>query len=70
MTRPIYCPHCAAENDIDMDLTGIAHGESYHQLVEACNECGLPFVVTVRANFEWGVGTIEWQSQTKGTRAR
>lgn len=65
MTRQTHCPHCGAENEIDMDLADIAHGESYHQLTEACAECGLPFVVTVRASFEWGVGKIEWQSQTK-----
>lgn len=58
--KTLHCPCCAAEVRVDMDLSGITDGEMYHQS-EDCDECNQPFVVSVRARYEWGCGTIEWQ---------
>ena len=60
MSKRLFCPYCGAKNRVDMDVNGITEGEIYHQS-EDCGECKKPFVVSVRAHYEWGCGTIEWQ---------
>ena len=67
--KKLHCPHCAGENAVDFDLTGIGNSERYHQL-EDCGECRQPFVVTVLATYKWGVGTIEWQDDARTIEAR
>lgn len=64
MNKSVYCPYCAGKNTAEMDMDGIAHGEIYYGL-EECDECGLPFVVMVRASFDWGIGVVEWMEDSK-----
>ena len=60
MKKNLHCPNCGAKNEVEVDLHGIGDGESYHEAEECC-ECDQPFVVVVRAQFQWGCGKVEWQ---------
>ena len=58
VTRTVQCPNCDTVNEAEIDLAYIEHGETYHQSVD-CSGCDLPFVMAVRASFEWMVGKVK-----------
>lgn len=57
-THAYTCPYCGEANTTELDLSGLAPGET-QQYIEDCSVCCRPIVIAVATDFAGGIGTID-----------
>lgn len=54
----LTCPYCGETNETELDLSGLAPGDS-QQYIEDCYVCCRPIAIAIAIDYTGGIGSIE-----------